>query len=96
MFFTRTQFESVHPKMVHSANNIRMRSNEDGGLRTQIISAGTATINHQSHRTTAQMEALLTFPTMHFYQIAKMTRNPLIFMHGGRVQSRRKIILSEL
>lgn len=67
---------------------------EDTGLRPEIISAGTVTTNHQNRRTKSKMEASVTFLTVQFYQIAKMTRNPLI--HDGRVQNRRKRTLSEL
>lgn len=61
---------------------------EETGLRTEIISAGTVTTNHQNHRTKSKMEASVTFLTVQFYQTAKTTRNPLI--HDGRVQNRRK------
>ena len=67
---------------------------EDRGLRTEIISARTATISHQNHSTKSKTEASVTFLTMQLYQTDKMARNPLI--HDGRVQNRRKRTLSEL
>lgn len=64
------------------------------GLRTEIASAGTVTINDQNQRMKSKMEGSATFLTMEFYKIHKKMRNQLL--HDWRVQNRRKRTLRKL